>query len=105
MFNSESYVGLVFPNSTTDGAYRLQVYSDKGDSVLTTYFDMECSEIIFNNKQIIIYNEDECLIMDMNGHVKYHDKFEVPVRTMVPTSVRSKFTLVTGNSVVTMNLK
>ena len=43
--------------------------------------------------------------MDMNGHVKYHDKFEVPVRTMVPTGVRSKFTLVTGNSVVTMNLK
>ena len=105
VFNSESYVGLVFPNSTTDGAYRLQVYSDKGESVLTTYFDIECSEIIFNNKQIIIYNEDECLIMDMNGHVKYHDKFEVPVRTMVPTSVRSKFTLVTGNSVVTMNLK
>ncbi len=105
VYYSDSYMGLVFPNSTNDGAYRLQVYNDKGTEVLTTYFNMECSEIIFNNKQIIIYNEDECVIMDMSGHIKYHDKFEVPVRTMIPTNVRSKFTLVTADSVVTMNLK
>ena len=35
----------------------------------------------------------------------HYDKFEIPVRTMIPTSVRSKFTLVTADSVVTMNLK
>lgn len=105
VYYSDSYMGVVFPNSTGDGAYRLQVYNDKGAEVLTTYFNIECSEVIFNNKQIIIYNEDECIIMDMSGHIKYQDKFEVPVRTMIPTNIRSKFTLVTADSVVTMNLK
>jgi hypothetical protein len=105
VYYSDSYVGLVFPNSTSDGEYRLQVYNDRGQAVLTTYFDIEYSEIIFNNKQIIIYNEDELLIKDISGHIKYQGKFEVPVRTVVPTNLRSRFTLVTADAVRTMDLK
>ena len=105
IYFSDSYMGVVYPNNTTDGAYRLQVYSDKGESVLTTYFDIDYSDIIFNNKQIIIYNEDACQVMDMNGHIKYEGNFETPVRTMVPTSLRNKFLLVTTKTIQTMNLK
>jgi hypothetical protein len=105
IYFSDSYMGVVFPNNTADGAYRLQVYSDKGENLLTTYFDIEYSDIIFNNKQIIIYNEDSCMVMDMNGHVKYEGDFVTPVRTMVPTSLRSKFLLVTTRNIQTMNLK
>ena len=105
IYYNDTYVGVVFPNSTSDGKYRLEVYNDHGGNVLSTYFDMEFTEVIFNNKQIIIYNEDECLIKDMNGHVKYDGDFETPVRTLVPTNIRSKFTLVTAQKVQTMNLK
>ncbi len=103
-FNDE-YVGLVFSNNTEEGQYRLQVYNAAGNQVLTTYFDMGYSEIIFNNKQIIIYNEDECIIKDMSGHDKYIGAFENPVRTMIPTNIRSRFVLVTATNVETMNLK
>ncbi|MCR5404941.1 MAG: DUF5711 family protein [Butyrivibrio sp.] len=105
VYFNDSYLGLVFANSTSDGNYRLQVYNDRGDSVLTTYFDMEYTEVVFSNKQIIIYNEDECVIKDMGGHVKYEGPFENPVRTMIPTGQRSKFILVTSDRVETMNLK
>ena len=105
IYFNDSYMGVVFPNSTTDGKYRLQVYNDKGENVLNTYFDMDYTEIVFNNKQIIIYNEDDCVIRDMSGHVKYEGSFETPVRTLIPGSIRSRFTLVTTNSVQTMNLK
>jgi len=105
IYFNDSYVGAVYPNSTTDGAYKLKVYNNRGEEVLTTFFNIEYSEVIFNNKQIIIYNEDECMIQDMNGHVKYQGAFETPVRIMVPTSVRSRFTLVTTDNVQTMNLK
>ncbi len=105
VFFDESYVGLVFANNTDDGAYRMQVYSSSGEQILTTYFEIDYSEIIFNNKQIIIYNEDECVIKDMNGHDKYVGEFEEPVRTMVPTNLRNKFILVTADSVDTYILK
>ena len=105
IYHDENYVGLVFVNNTDDGKYRLQVYNTSGDQVLTTYFDIVYSDIIFNNKQIIIYNEDECVIKDMTGHNKYEGTFTDPIKVMIPTSVRSKFTLVTSRNIMTMNLK
>ena len=105
VFFNESYVGLVFSNSTDEGNYRLQVYNNSGELVLNTYFDIDYSEIIFNNKQIVIYNEDECIIKDMSGHDKFTGTFEEPVRTMVPTNIRNKFILVTADSVDTYTLK
>ncbi|RKM61822.1 MULTISPECIES: DUF5711 family protein [unclassified Butyrivibrio] len=105
VYFNESYVGLVFANGTDDGAYRLQVYNTSGNLVLTTYFDMEYSEIIFTNKQIVIYNEDEFILKDMNGHIKYEGTFEEPVRTVVPTATMSKFILVTKTNVDTLILK
>ena len=105
IYYDESYVGIVYPNNTSEGTYKLKVYSSQGTEVLTSFFDIDYSEIIFNNKQLIIYNEDECIIQDMNGHIKYQGAFETPVRLMVPTAIRSKFTLVTTQNIQTMNLK
>ena len=105
IYYSDTCMGVVFPNSTSDGNYRLQVYSDKGESILTTYFDIEYSDIIMNNKQIIIYNEDACRVIDINGHLKYEGVFNTPVRTMVPTNLRSRFLLVTTKNIQIMNLK
>ncbi|WP_029233506.1 DUF5711 family protein [Butyrivibrio sp. VCB2006] len=105
VYFNDSYVGLVFMNSSDEGDYRLQVYDTQGELVLTTYFDTVYSDIIFKDKQIIIYNEDECIIKDMTGHDKYKGNFTEPVKVMIPTNIRSRFTLVTAKNVVTMNLK
>jgi hypothetical protein len=105
VYFSEDYVGLVFSNNTDEGNYRLQVYNTSGDMVMKTCFDMGYTEIIFNNKQVTIYNEDECLIKDMAGHDKYSGSFEIPVRAMIPTNLRNRFILVTSNNIETMNLK
>ncbi len=105
VFFSDSYVGLVFAESSEEGEYRLQVYNSTGESVLTTYFDMDYSEIIFSNKQIVIYNEKEFMLKDMNGKVKYQGEFEEPVRNMIPTNTMSSFALVTSNRIDTLSLK
>jgi hypothetical protein len=105
VYFDDSYVGLVFANSTADGDYRLQVYDSTGNKILTTYFDIPYTEIIFNSKDIVIYNEDECIIKDMAGHDKYSGDFTVPVRAMIPTNLRSRYTLVTANNIETMSLK
>ncbi len=105
IYFNDSYMGAVFANSTSEGKYRLQVYGTKGDNVLTAYFDIDYTEVVFNNKQVIIYNEDECIIMDMNGRVKFEGDFETPVRVMIPTNLRNRFTLVTADAIKTLNLK
>ena len=102
---SESYVGLVFAEGSDKGAYRLQVYNSAGNHVLTTYFDIDSADIIFSNKQIVIYNQNDYLIKDMNGRVKYQGTFEEPVRTMIPTGSKSNFILATRESIDTLVLK
>jgi hypothetical protein len=105
VYFNDSYVGLVFANSTEDGDYRLEVFSAAGEKVLTTFFDIGYSEILFRDKDIVIYNEDECIIKDMTGRDKYAGKFTTPVRAMIPTNVRSRYMLVTATNIETMNLK
>lgn len=105
IYFNESYVGLVFMNSTADGAYRLQVYNSSGSEILTTYFDIAYTDIIFNNKQIIIYNDEECIIKDMSGRDKYTGQFTTPVKLMIPTTQRNRFTLVTNYRIQAMTLK
>ncbi|MBO4457769.1 MAG: hypothetical protein J5802_08615 [Butyrivibrio sp.] len=114
VFHNDSYVGLVFEEEAGEGKYRLQVYTSSGNKVLgktgekgvsTCYFDMDYSDIIFTNKQIVIYNDNEYMLMDMNGRVKYQGTFDEPVRTMIPTGAMNKFFVVTEDSIDTLLLK
>ena len=61
--------------------------------------------ILFDEKQIVIYSDDECIIQDVTGHVKYQGTFLTPVRLMIPTGLRNRYTLVTSLNIQTMNLK
>ncbi|WP_035769388.1 DUF5711 family protein [Butyrivibrio sp. NC2002] len=105
VFYNDSHVGVVFVNNTEEGAYRLQVYGNTGTLETTVYFDLEYVDILFNDDQITIYGEDEFLLCDMNGNVKFGGNFDNAVRVMIPTGIRSKFLLVTRNSIETMELK
>lgn len=98
-------VGLVF--NSTDGVnrYRLDVYNKAGQPTHTIDFDMEYSDILFANDQIIIYNESECRIYNKSGVEKYAGTFEKSVYTLIPSSSSYKFTVVTANSIDTIELK
>jgi hypothetical protein len=105
VFSSSEYAGLVLYNGTTDGAYRLITYNTSGNKVAEIYFDLEYSDIIFDNNQIIIYNEDYFNIYDVDGHLKYEGQFERSVEALITTNVRSKFILVTEGQILTMELR
>ena len=45
------------------------------------------------------------MIKDMSGHNKYEGSFTDPIKVMIPTNVRRRFTLVTSRNIMTMNLK
>jgi hypothetical protein len=104
VFYNESYVGVVFINNTSEGAYRLQVYNTQGSLVTKIFFNIEYVDVFFDNEQIGIYGESEFLLCDMNGVEKFKGKFDRAVKVMIPTNVRSKFLLVTDGSIDTLEL-
>ncbi len=98
------YVGLVFNSSDSDSRYRLDVYHKSGQLSNSIDFDLEYTDIVFTDDQIIIYNETECQIYNMSGVEKYAGLFEKSVYTLIPSS-SYKYIVVTEDSIDTIELK
>lgn len=100
----DGYVGLVY-FSTDSSRYRLDIYNKSGVLNQSIHFDLEYSDIVFSDDQIIIYNEAECKIYNMNGMEKFSGLFSQTVYTLIPTTSSYRFLLVTPDSFDTIELK
>lgn len=98
-------VALIFRDNTNDGKYRADVYSDKGELVMTLPFDIEYTDIVLKNESIIIYNDRECQMYRFNGTLKYDGEFEEPMILLVPEDNLTKWTLVNRDTVQSVKLK
>ena len=99
------YVGLVFNSTESSNRYRLDVYHKSGELAQQIEFDIEYSDILFHEDQIIIYNETECCIYNINGLEKYAGKFNKSVRTLIPLKTSYSYMMVTPDSIDTIELK
>ncbi|MBD5475786.1 MAG: hypothetical protein HDR17_07370 [Lachnospiraceae bacterium] len=99
------YVGLVF-NSTEEGSrYRLDVYHKSGVLKQSINFNIEYSDIIFYEDQIIIYNEAECCIYNSNGMEKYNGRFNKSTLVLIPQNAAYRYMAVTPDSIDTIELQ
>lgn len=104
VFYSSKYVGLVFLNIEGDTKYCLKVYNASGNLVHTYEFDQEYKEILFHDDFVYIYNENECLIYNMKGTLKFEGKFDIPVQLLLPTTARDKLVLISRNRIQNIRL-
>ncbi|MCM1088446.1 MAG: DUF5711 family protein [Muribaculaceae bacterium] len=105
IFYGKEHVGLVFLSTDSSNRYRLDVYNKTGDFSRSIEFDIDYSDIVFSDDQIIIYNESECRIYNMGGVEKYAGHFEKAVHVLIPASSSYKYMLVTSDSVDIIELK
>ncbi|MGN1147211.1 MAG: DUF5711 family protein [Lachnospiraceae bacterium] len=105
VYYNEDYVGLVFYNDTGSDRYRLEIYNKSGERVRTQDFNLDYTDILFDKDTFIIYNEEECMIMTMDGTSKYAGNFKKAVRLLVPTNGRYRYTLVAQDSLDIIQMK
>ena len=105
IYNNENYIGLVYLNASGTSKYVMDVYNNMGKVVLTKEFDVDYSNITFNQECIVIYNETECLISNIKGKEKFNGSFKGTVETIIPTSKSSGYILVTPDKIATIELK
>ncbi len=105
VFYNESYVGIVFLNTDGETRYRIEVYDTMGKLVLNKAFDMEYRKILFQNDNMIIYNEMNCCIYNMKGNEKFAGTFDKPALLLVPTSSVKRYILVSQDTVDTIELR
>ena len=105
VFYSDKYVGLVFLSDQTESKYRIDVYNTSAVKVGRYYFDVDYTDIFFEDDDMVIYNDAECQIFMTDGVEKYHGNFNKSVRLMLPAGGSYKYYLVTENTIDTIQLK
>ena len=102
VYYSDTHVGLLFYDQTGMNKYRLDVYNTSGEKVTSYAFDMNFKDILIRNDQIMIYNESECVVVGLNGNLKYSGMFEGKVHYVAATDSPRKFLLVINNGLATL---
>lgn len=105
VFYNDKYVGLVFYSDNTAERYCMEVYNNNGEPVGTYYFDMEYTDIIFEQENFIVYSDTECMVTTMDGTEKFRGSFDKTVKRMIPTGSAYKYVLLTNESIDTIQLK
>ncbi len=105
VFYSDKYVGLVFSSDAADYRYMMKVYGTNGSLVDTFYFDLDYRDIVFTEKNFIIYNEEVVSIMTYGGVEKFNGSLDRPIRLIVPTQSAFRYLVVTDESIDTVQLK
>lgn len=105
VFYNENYVGLVFYSDKQEARYRMDVYTAGGEQTGIFYFNMEYTDLFFEEDSFVLYNEAECVIMTMNGKERYKGTFPKSVRKMIPQKGSTKYLLVTEGELQMMWLK
>jgi len=105
IYYGKEYVGLVFNSTDGNSRYRLDIYDKAGQLSQSIGFDMEYTDIVFADDQVVIYSESECQVYNMNGVEKYSGYFEKAVYALIPTSSSYRYIVVTADSIDTIELK
>lgn len=105
VYYGEGYIGLVQTSDDAEHNWQLLVYNTDGEAVGTYYFDLDYTDIFFEENDFVIYNESECLIETYGGLEKFSGAFDQIVELMVPASGAYKYLLVTESTMDTIQLK
>ena len=104
VYSGNGYVGLVFRGTDSNARYRMDVY-DSGDNLVEKCdIDFEYTDVLFEDSDLVIYNESSCMIYTYKGKVKYNESFRDGVRLMIPTDKAYRYVLSTSSAVETIRL-
>ncbi len=105
VFYSESYVGMVFYNSSSDAPFELVVYDLDGDEVLKTTYEKEYDEVLFDGDTVILYDDFSCRVLTLGGREKFNYTFAEEVEAIVPAKGSYSYYLVGSNTMQRIELK
>ncbi|HKM34643.1 MAG TPA: DUF5711 family protein [Lachnospiraceae bacterium] len=105
IYYNEDYVGIVFYDENGNDRYRLEIYDKSGERITTKSFNIDYTDIIFQEDNFIIYNEEECMVGTMNNVVKFNGSFKETVSLLIPEKGKYHYLLVSTDSLDTIQLK
>ena len=76
--SSERYAAMILDNPTGD-PYRMDIYTTDGKLKKSIPFDYPYSGALIDGDQVILYNEESCMVYNIDGYKKFEGRFDFPV--------------------------
>lgn len=105
VFHNENYIGLVLTASEGTSRYRIRVYNLKGEEIFNKDLDMELTKAKIYDKQMIVFNDSECIIYNLKGVQKYRGSMGRPILDMIPKSRSNQYIIVDTANLQQIKLK
>ncbi|MEG1848822.1 MAG: DUF5711 family protein [Lachnospiraceae bacterium] len=105
VYYNENYIGLVYMNTDGKSKYAMDIYDTAGKLIHTQLFDLDYTDIYFNEDCIVIYNDTECAIYNLKGIEKYKGNFKNAITLLMPTKQNYRYTAVTSDAIKEIELK
>ncbi len=106
VYTGESYIGLLFAETSGESEYSLQIYDASGEVTGTVPVDMDFTDIRIAGKNVFISNSTQLQIYNVSGRQRYSGTFEEEIRRVIPRNdTMSKIYLATGNGLEQMTLR
>lgn len=85
VFCTNQKLGFIFKNEDDNGKYRMEIYNKAGKKSGTYYFDLDYSGLTADDDEVILYNDEEMLIYQMGGRVRFRGTFNTAVTGVMPS--------------------
>ncbi len=105
VYHGTNYVGLVCYDTSGENKYRIDIYDTKGRKTGSYCYSMDFKDILVGNGVILIYNEGQCIVVDVNGEEKYNNMFDDQVQFIASTSSDKKYLVVKEMSLDTVKFE
>lgn len=94
-------------SSSRNGKYRYKmlVYTNAGKLYLDKSFNFDYHYIGCNNEEIIMYNENQCVMYTYKGAEKFSYTFENNINSLLPKQAKDEYILIDDNTIQEIKLR
>lgn len=85
--------------------YRMLVYTNAGRLYLDKEFNFDYHQIVCSNYEIILYNDNECVMFEYNGNEKFRYEFDSRISSLLPKESRNEYIIIDDNTIREILLK
>lgn len=104
-YHCETGFALVYRNTDGEGQYILKMYDSDGEKELEHIVDFEFSDVIIDEKKLVIYNETKVLVLGRNGVEKYNSDLGGNIQVLIPADADAELLAVFSDSIRLIKLR
>lgn len=103
ILHNEEFVGVVL-DAEESGYRNLVLYNLKGEKVLDRKLDFDYNQIYLADDEIIMYDNTSCIVMKINGTIKFSYTFDSNILGLYPINELDRYYYISDKEITQINL-